>query len=84
MKNLISMGTLVFITFAVAVFALVNGVFNAITLRNIQPQVTVITKEVATQSAVTETVEASPSAKPVKPVVKKVVPSVSVSQTVAK
>lgn len=87
MKNVISMGTLVFIIGAVALFALFTSVFNAVQLKSIKPQVTVITKPaVATQSAAPVVVEASPSATaaPTKAVVKKVVPTVSVSPTVEK
>ena len=84
MKSIISMGTLVFIVLAIALAALITSMFNAVQLKNIKPQVTVIEKPVATQSAVSQpVVTASPSASPTKRPAVVTKPPVSVSPTVA-
>lgn len=86
MTKILSMGTLLFITLAVALTALGTSMFNAVLLRDIKPQVTVIEKTVATQSAnvAPVVVTASPSATPAKKSVVVTKPPVSVSPTVAK
>jgi len=84
MKGFISMGTLLFITLAVALTSLAVSVYSFKSLKEIQPVVNYLTIEPSPSVGLTvlPTVDASPSAAPL-PTKKTTVPSKTVTPVVS-